>query len=61
MLKLNALRKQDAKKAGTLAKQLFDNVMLSSNIPFDIAHSTRRNLDVMNDYLHVITQHNKLE
>jgi len=55
------LRKHDGKRASTLAKQLFDNVMLSSNIPFDIAHSTRRNLDVMNDYLHVITQQNKLE
>jgi len=61
ILKLNTLRKQDAKKASTLAKQLYDNVMLSSNIPFDIAPSTRRNLDVINDYLHVVTQHNKLE
>jgi TNF receptor-associated protein 1 len=56
ILKLNELRKKDAKKAAKLAKSLYDNVMLSQGIPFDIVQSSRQNLDTINDFLHLATK-----
>ena len=57
ILKLNELRKRDAKKAGQLANQMMDNILLSSGIPFNLQDSTKRNLDVMNDFLNTVTAH----
>ena len=51
IVKLNELRKRDPKRAGLLAHQMMDNVMMGSGIPFDLQHSTKRNLDILNDYL----------
>jgi HSP90 family molecular chaperone len=36
MVKLNLLRKRDSQKASQLAKQVMDNILLSSGIPFNL-------------------------
>ncbi len=51
IVKLNQLRKKDAKKAGLLARQLMDNILLNAGIP---------NLDVMNDYLLTVTSKSQI-
>lgn len=56
ILKLNALRKKDPKQAGKLARSLYENVLLSQGIPFDIVQSSRHNLDTLNDFLHLATK-----
>jgi len=53
--KLNQLRKKDAKKASMIAKQMFDNVLCTSSIPYDLQTSTKRNLALMTDYLNIMT------
>lgn len=40
IVKLNLLRKQDAKKAALIAHQMMDSVMLSSGIPYDLQVSS---------------------
>jgi len=55
IVKLNELRKKDPKRAGDLAHQIMDNVLLTSGIPFNLQESTKRNLDVMNDFLNIVT------
>ena len=60
IVKLNELRKKDSKRAGLLSKQLMDNILLSSGIPFDLNSSAKRNLDVMNDFLNVVTKDHSL-
>lgn len=51
IIKLNELRKRDPKKASPLAQQLLENLLLQAGIPFNLDESTRRNLDVLNDFL----------
>jgi HSP90 family molecular chaperone len=51
ILKLNELRKRDPKRAGLLANQMMDNVLMASGIPFNLQDSTKRNMDILNDYL----------
>lgn len=36
VVKLNELRKKDAKRASQLSKQMMDNVLLTSGIPFNL-------------------------
>lgn len=55
IIKLNQLRKKDSKKAAMIAKQMMDNVLAIGSIPYDLQASTKRNLDIMNDYLNLIT------
>lgn len=57
VVKLNELRKRDTKRAGLLARQMMDNILLTSGIPYNLQDSTKRNLDVMNDYLNLVTSH----
>jgi hypothetical protein len=40
MVKLNQFRKKDAKKAGLVAKQLMDNILTLSAIPYNIQESS---------------------
>jgi hypothetical protein len=35
---------------------MMDNVLLTSGIPFNLQESTKRNLDVLNDFLNIVTQ-----
>ena len=54
IVKLNELRKRDPKRASILAHQMMDNVLMLSGIPYNLQDSTKRNLDVLNDYLNVL-------
>ena len=38
-----------------MANQMMDNVLLGSSIPYNLQESTKRNLDVLNDFLNVVT------
>jgi len=51
IVKLNELRKRDPKRASLLAHQMMDNVLMASGIPFDLQDSTKRNMNILNDYL----------
>ncbi len=53
--KLNLLRKKDPKKAALIAKQLMDSVLAFSGVPYNLQDSTKRNLDIMNDYLNIVS------
>ncbi len=55
IIKLNELRKRDPKRAQVIATQIMDNVLLSSGIPYDINDSSKRNLNVINDFLQHVT------
>ena len=55
IVKLNRLRKADAKKASTLAKIMLDNILMQSGIPYNIQESAKRNIEVMNEYVQKIT------
>lgn len=55
IVKLNELRKKDAKRASLIAGQLMDNVLLSTGIPFNLHDSVSRNFNVMNDYLNTVS------
>jgi hypothetical protein len=54
IVKLNELRKRDHKRASILAHQMMDNVLMQSGIPYNLQDSTKRNLDVLNDYLNIL-------
>jgi len=56
IVKLNELRKRDQKRASLLTQQMMDNVMLTSSIPYNLHESTKRNLDILNDYLNLLSQ-----
>jgi HSP90 family molecular chaperone len=55
VVKLNALRKRDPKRAGALAQQVMENVLLTSGIPFNLQESSKRNLNLLDDYLQHLT------
>lgn len=55
IVKLNELRKKDQKRAGLLCKQMMDNLLIASGIPYNLQDSTKRNLDILNDYLNIVT------
>ncbi|CAI2359030.1 unnamed protein product [Moneuplotes crassus] len=47
MVKLNKLRKVDSENASLLLKEVFDNVLLQSGIPYDVMKSTQRSYKVL--------------
>lgn len=47
IVKLNKLRKVDSENASLLLKEVFDNVLLQSGIPYDIMASTERSYKVL--------------
>ena len=55
VIKLNSLRKKDSKTAGLIAKQFLDNVLMNSGIPYNMQESTNRNLNLLNNYLNLVT------
>jgi HSP90 family molecular chaperone len=55
IVKLNEMRKVDAKKASVLSKMVLDNILASAGIPYNLNESSKRNLDVLNDYLNKVT------
>jgi len=55
IVKLNQLRKADAKKAGVLSKIMLDSVLLQGGIPFNLQESAKRNIEVMNEYVQKVT------
>ena len=50
-MNLNQLRKTDPKLASMLTKQLLDNVMLVSGIPFDTVNATERSYNLIEKVL----------
>ena len=58
IIKLNALRKVNPAKASLLAHQMMDNVLLGSGIPYNLQESSKRNLEILNDYLNIVTSSN---
>ena len=44
MIKLNELRKVDKDRSALASKQILDNVLMNSAIPFDVQKSSKRNL-----------------
>ncbi len=58
IIKLNALRKVNSTKASLLAHQMMDNVLLASGVPFNLQESSKRNLDILNEYLNAVTGSN---
>jgi len=56
MVKLNELRKVDSSKASNVSKQMLDNVLLSSGVPFDMQKSAARNLGIIDDFLEMKVQ-----
>ena len=51
VIKLNRLRHVDAARASKLSKQILDNTLMASGIPFDVNVSSERNLQIFDDYL----------
>jgi len=54
IVNLNKVRKHNSKQGVKLAKQLLDQVMLQSGIPFNLQESMARNLEIMEGYLKVL-------
>jgi hypothetical protein len=48
---LNKIRKTDRAVAGLIARQLMNNVMVQSGIPFDLQTSTTEKYDLLDKYL----------
>lgn len=48
LVKLNKLRKTDSVTANLILKDIFDNIMLQSGIPYDPATSSERNYKILN-------------
>ena len=51
IVNLNYLRKADAKLASLVSKQLLDNILLQSGIPFDTQKATQRSFSVLEKVL----------
>lgn len=56
IVKLNQFRKKDPKKASMIAHQILDNVLVQSAIPFNVQESTTRNLELLREYLQLVTE-----
>jgi len=61
VVNLNALRKKDQKAAGLVARQLLDNVMVESGIPFNIQAGTERQYTLLNNYLDLLVNNDDVE
>jgi len=55
LVKLNNLRKHDMDKANQVAKLFLDQVLIKNGVPFDTSESTKRSLDMMDEYLRMRT------
>ena len=58
ILNLNKLRKMEDKKLATLiARQMLDNVLAQSGIPYDVREGTERQYAVLEGYVELLTRH----
>jgi hypothetical protein len=54
---LNKLRKQEDKKlASLIARQMLDNVLAQSGIPYDVREGTERQYEVLEKYVELLTK-----
>lgn len=60
IVKLNELRKRNPSKAAAISRQLMDNILMSSGIPFNLQESTKRSQEMINEYLNTVTSGNQL-
>ena len=51
IIQLNDLRKVDAQRAANASKSLLDQILIQSGIPIDAQKTSKRNLDLIDDYL----------
>lgn len=51
IVNLNYLRKVDMKTAGMVSKQLLDNILIQSGVPFDQNQSVQRNYSILEKIL----------
>ena len=51
IVKLNKLRKTDQERANRVSQQMLDNVLMASAIPHDVQVSSKRNLEIIDDFL----------
>ena len=51
VVNLNQVRKHNKKAAGLVARQLLDNVMVQSGIPFNLQTGTDRQYELLGNYL----------
>jgi len=57
VLNLNKLRKTDDKKlASLIARQMLDNVLAQSGIPYDVREGTERQYEVLEKYVELLTR-----
>ena len=54
IVNLNQLRKQNKAAASLVSKQLLDNVLVQSGVPFNIAEGTSRQYKLISSYLELI-------
>lgn len=54
---MNKLRKQEDKKlASLIARQMLDNVLAQSGIPYDVREGTERQYEVLEKYVELLTK-----
>lgn len=56
VVNLNQLRKTNKEMAGLVARQLLDNVMVSSGIPFNLNEGTDRQYKLISSYLELMVE-----
>lgn len=57
IVNLNKLRKTNDKKLASLvARQMLDNVLAQSGIPYDVREGTERQYDVLEKYVELLTR-----
>jgi len=57
VVNLNKLRKQEDKKlASLIARQMLDNVLAQSGIPYDVREGTERQYEVLEKYVELLTK-----
>jgi len=57
VVNLNKLRKTDDKKlASLIARQMLDNVLAQSGIPYDVREGTERQYEVLEKYVELLTK-----
>jgi len=57
VVNLNKLRKQEDKKlASLIARQMLDNVLAQSGIPYDVREGTERQYEVLEKYVELLTR-----
>lgn len=56
VVNLNQLRKSNKEAASLVARQLLDNVMVQSGIPFNMQDGTDRQYKLLNSYLELMVE-----